>query len=158
MATFALIVTSDHVFKGLKKDEVTPLVRERLNSEGHQLIASVVVPNDETAIRKSVLDAVSKADVVIVSGGTGPSPKDISYDIVKSLSSKELPGFGEVFRLKSLDDVGYGAALSRASAFVVGESLVIVTPGSPSAVRIALDILMPIVKHAVEQIRGEPHH
>lgn len=158
MVSFGLVVTSDHVYRGEKRDEVTPLVKERLAKEGRQLVFATVVPNDASTIRSSVLDAVSRADVVLVSGGTGPSPKDLSYDVVKQLASKELPGFGEIFRLKSLDEVGYEAILSRVSAFVVGQSLVVVVPGSPSAVRLALDILTPVVKHAVEQIHGEPHH
>jgi molybdenum cofactor biosynthesis protein B len=158
MVSFGLVVTSDHVYRGEKRDEVTPLVKERLAKEGRQLVFATVVPNDVSTIRSSVLDAVSRADVVLVSGGTGPSPKDLSYDVVKQLASKELPGFGEIFRLKSLDEVGYEAILSRVSAFVVGQSLVVVVPGSPSAMRLALDILTPVVKHAVEQIHGEPHH
>jgi molybdenum cofactor biosynthesis protein B len=158
MVSFGLVVTSDHVYRGEKRDEVTPLVKERLAKEGRQLVFATVVPNDASTIRSSVLDAVSRADVVLVSGGTGPSPKDLSYDVVKQLASKELPGFGEIFRLKSLDEVGYEAILSRVSAFVVGQSLVVVVPGSPSAIRLALDILTPVAKHAVEQIHGEPHH
>jgi len=158
MVSFGLVVTSDHVYRGEKRDEVTSLVKERLAKEGRQLVFATVVPNDASTIRSSVLDAVSRADVVLVSGGTGPSPKDLSYDVVKQLASKELPGFGEIFRLKSLDEVGYEAILSRVSAFVVGQSLVVVVPGSPSAMRLALDILTPVAKHAVEQIHGEPHH
>lgn len=158
MVSFSLVVTSDRVYKGEKTDEVTPLVKERLAREGHPLLYSVIVPNSPDAIKSAILDAASRTDVVLVSGGTGPSPKDISYDVVKGLASKELPGFGELFRLKSLDSVGSGVILTRASAFVVGHSLVVVVPGSPSAMGIALDILMPIVNHAVEQIHGEPHH
>ncbi|ADL19400.1 Molybdopterin biosynthesis protein MogA [Acidilobus saccharovorans 345-15] len=158
MVNFSLVVTSDHVYRGEKADEVTPLVKERLAKEGHQLIYSVVVPNNPDIIKSAVLDAASRADVVLVSGGTGPSPRDISYDVVKELASKELPGFGELFRFKSLESVGSGVILTRASAFVLGRSLVVVVPGSPSAMGIALEILMPIVNHAVEQIHGEPHH
>jgi molybdenum cofactor biosynthesis protein B len=158
MVNFSLVVTSDHVYRGKKADEVTPLVKERLAKEGHQLVYNVVVPNNPDIIKSAVLDAISRTDVVLVSGGTGPSPRDISYDVVKGLASKELPGFGELFRFKSLESVGYGVILTRASAFVVGRSLVVVVPGNPSAMSIALEILMPVVNHAVEQIHGEPHH
>lgn len=158
MASFALVITSDKVMRGEAKDLITPLVQEVVASNGHVLVYRTVVPNDLYAIRAAVADAVSRADVVIVTGGTGLSPKDLSIEAVSPMASKELPGFGEVFRLRSLDQVGLGAILSRASAFLVGRSLVFVTPGSPSAVRLALDIIMPVVQHGLEQARGEPHH
>ncbi len=158
MATFALVITSDRVTRGEAKDLITPLVQETLASSGHSLVHRSAVPNDLHAIRAAVADAVSRADVVIVTGGTGLSPKDLSIEAVKPMASKELPGFGELFRLRSLDQVGPGAILSRASAFLVGRSLVFVTPGSPSAVRLALDIILPVVQHGMEQARGEPHH
>lgn len=158
MASFALVITSDKVMRGESKDLITPLVQEAVASNGHVLVYRTVVPNDLYAIRAAVADAVSRADVVIVTGGTGLSPKDLSIEAVSPMASKELPGFGEVFRLRSLDQVGLGAILSRASAFLVGRSLVFVTPGSPSAVKLALDIIMPVVQHGLEQARGEPHH
>ncbi|MGC9072390.1 MAG: MogA/MoaB family molybdenum cofactor biosynthesis protein [Acidilobus sp.] len=158
MVTFALVITSDRVLRGEVKDSITPLVDEALKREGHALVHRVIVPNDLYAIRNAVIDAVSRAEVVIVTGGTGLSPKDLSVEAVQPLATKELPGFGEVFRLKSLDQVGMGAILSRASAYLIGRSLVFVTPGSPQAVRLALDIILPIVVHGLGQTRGEPHH
>ncbi|MGC9210096.1 MAG: MogA/MoaB family molybdenum cofactor biosynthesis protein [Acidilobus sp.] len=158
MATFALVITSDRVLRGEVEDQITPLVEKALREGGHTLVHRVVVPNDIYAIRNAVLDAVSRADVVIVTGGTGLSPKDLSIEALQPLAVKELPGFGEVFRLRSLDQVGMGAILSRASGFLIGRSLVFVTPGSPQAVRLALDIILPIVAHGLEQARGEPHH
>ncbi len=154
----ALVVTSDHVYRGDKADEVTPLVEKAVSSRGHVLVFRTVVPNDWIMIRRAVLSALSRADLVLISGGTGPSPKDLSIEVVRSMADKELPGFGELFRQRSEPEVGVGAALSRASLFIVGGSLVLVTPGSPSAVRLALDLVMDIAQHALEQARGEPHH
>ncbi len=158
MATFALVITSDRVLRGEVKDSITQLVQETLRSNDHELVYRVVSPNDLYAIRAAVSSAVSRADVVIVTGGTGLSPRDLSIEAVRPMASKELPGFGEVFRLRSLEQVGPGAILSRATGFLVGNSLVFVTPGSPSAVRLALDIILPVVAHGLEQARGEPHH
>ena len=158
MATVALVITSDRVFRGEKQDEVTPLVRDLVSKAGHTVTYREVVPNDIVAIRRAVERAVSMADLVIVSGGTGPSPRDLSIEAVEPMASKRLPGFGELFRLRSFDEVGYGAILTRAEAYVVGSSLVVVTPGSPSAVRLAVQLVLPILGHALEQIRGAPHH
>ena len=158
MATVALVITSDRVFRGEKQDEVTPLVQDLVSKAGHTVTYREVVPNDIVAIRRAVERAVSMADLVIVSGGTGPSPRDLSIEAVEPMASKRLPGFGELFRLRSFDEVGYGAILTRAEAYVVGSSLVVVTPGSPSAVRLAVQLVLPILGHALEQIRGAPHH
>ena len=158
MATVALVITSDKVFRGEKQDEVTPLVQDLVSKAGHTVTYREVVPNDVVAIRRAVERAVSMADLVIVSGGTGPSPRDLSIEAVEPMASKRLPGFGELFRLRSFDEVGYGAILTRAEAYVVGSSLVVVTPGSPSAVRLAVQLVLPILGHALEQIRGAPHH
>ena len=158
MATVALVITSDKVFRGEKQDEVTPLVQDLVSKAGHTVTYREVVPNDVVAIRRAVERAVSMADLVIVSGGTGPSPRDLSIEAVEPMASKRLPGFGELFRLRSFDEVGYGAILTRAEAYVVGSSLVVVTPGSPSAVKLAVQLVLPILGHALEQIRGAPHH
>ena len=157
MARFALVVTSDRVYRGEREDEVTPLVEEILESRGHVLAYSVVAPNDPLVIRRRVVEAVSRADVVLVTGGTGPSPRDVSVDVVEALADRVLPGLGEEHRRRSRERVGFGALVSRTGGYVVGGSLVYVSPGSPDAVRLALEIILEGVDHLVPQLRGEPH-
>jgi len=157
---WSLIVTSDRVYRGERSDEVTPLVEEELRQAGHTLSYKAVVPNDILVIRREVLRACETSPIVLVTGGTGLSPRDVSIDAVASLASTRVPGFGEAHRRLSWEEVGERALLSRADAFVVEAGrrcFVAVSPGNPSAVRIALRLLIPIAKHLAEQLEGRPH-
>lgn len=155
---WGLIVTSDSVKKGLKEDRVTPLVIERLEREGHSLVYKTVVGNDPVELIYALGSALlAGAEIVLVTGGSGPRPQDVSVDVVSRLASRELPGIGEEFRRRSLERGVANALLSRATAFVVEGRLVIVSPGSPDAVATMLDVVLPVAGHAVEQLRGKGH-
>ena len=157
MAGIALVVTSDSVYRGEKPDEVTPLVESYAAGRGHRLAYRRVVPNDPAAIEEAVLQAVEAARVVLVTGGTGISPHDVTVDVVARLSTREVPGFGEAHRAESLRRIGPRAILSRATAYIVRGSFVAVTPGNPDAVKLALEILDPIIDHIIEQLEGKKH-
>ena len=157
MAVISLVVTSDRVVSGVKRDEVSPLVEALLAEKGHRLGFSTVVPNDWEAIRRAVSRACRESRIVLVTGGTGVSPRDISVDVVKSMASAELPGFGELHRRLSFERAGYTVSLSRASAFIVDGCLVAVSPGNPDAVKVAVEILSHIADHAIEELEGRGH-
>ncbi|MDP8002815.1 MAG: MogA/MoaB family molybdenum cofactor biosynthesis protein [Caldisphaera sp.] len=157
MARFALVVTSDSVYYGNKKDEITPIVEDMIKNSNHELNFKTIVKNDKDEILNAVNNAIKFADIVLITGGTGISPNDISIDTVKPLARDTLPGFGEIHRAKSLNEVGYRAILSRATAFIIGRSIVAVSPGNPSAVKLSLEILIPIADHASEQLKGMKH-
>jgi len=159
---FGLVVTSDRVYRGEKEDRVTPLVRERLEAAGHELVYSTIAPNDAEAIRRGVEEACQAAEIVLVTGGTGISPRDISVDVVASMAYRRIPGFGEAHRRASWEEVGERAMLSRADAFIVRTNgskpcFVAVSPGSPSAVGLALTLILPVAQHIVDQLSGKPH-
>ncbi len=99
-----------------------------------------------------MLAHVQRPDVraVIVTGGTGIAPRDVTIESLASTWSKELPGFGEIFRALSFAEIGAAAFLSRATAGVIGDSFVAVLPGSPAACELALSrLLLPALGHAV---------
>jgi len=151
---FCAIVTSDAVYEGRRRDEVTPLVASLVTDAGHIVVNTAIVPNKHDDIRKAILTAVSECDVVVVTGGTGISRKDLSVDVVKNLCIKDLPGFGELFRYLTFTKHGTAAIATRAFACVVDSALVFVTPGSKDAVRMALEeLILPEVKHLVYEIR-----
>ena len=152
---FGLLVTSDAVYEGRKRDEVTPLVLEALEEKGYRLAARLVVPNDIYAVMRDVLILATRSDVdvVLVTGGTGPRPRDVTIDALERIADRRLPGFGEEFRRRSLSEVGLNALLSRAEAFIVAGKPVFATPGSPSAVRTALSIILGLVGHLVYELR-----
>jgi len=93
--------------------------------------------------------------VVLVSGGTGISGRDQSVEAIAPLLDKELPGFGELFRRLSYDAIGTSAIASRATAGICGRALVFALPGSPDAVRLALErIILPECQHLLKMARG----
>ena len=151
---FCLIVTSDSVVEGRRRDEVTPLVKKLILSKGHEFVRATVVPNSEPKIREILNSFLSMCDVVIVSGGTGLSSRDVSIDAVKSLCSKDIPGFGELFRYLIFKRYGTAALATRAMACVYDQTLVFVTPGSVDAVEMALnELILPEVSHLIYEVR-----
>ncbi len=149
-----IIVVSDAVHRGERDDVSGRLAGEILEKNGFAVTYRRVVPNSYRYIHDAVLGAVEEADFVLVIGGTGPSPRDISVDVVESLSWRRLPGFGELFRLLSYQEAGAKAMFTRAELFLVGRTPVAVTPGSPGAVRLALEkLLVPAIPHVVEEAR-----
>ena len=155
MAWFSLVITSDHVYRGEREDKLAPLVERMLEERGHYLAYKTIVPNDPLMIRQAVLEAVSRADVVLVTGGTGLSRKDVSVDVLEKIAERRVPGFGELHRARSRERVGTKAILSRASAYTIGGKLVAVSPGSPDAVEIAVEILADIADHVRDMARGK---
>jgi len=152
---FGLIVSSDSVLRGIKKDEITPLVKELVESHGHILNCSKVVGNSKEDIVMSILRCIEQgSDVVIVTGGTGVSSKDVSIDAIKRIADYELPGFGELFRYLSFKTIGARAWISRASAFIYRDRVIISVPGNPQAVYLALkELILPVIKHLVYEVR-----
>ena len=151
---FCAVVTSDAVYEGRRRDEVTPLVASLVTDSGHILVNAVIAPNKREEIRKAITVAAKECDVVIVTGGTGISRKDLSVDVVKELCVKDLPGFGELFRYLTFARHGTAAIATRAFACVTDSALVFVTPGSKDAVRMALnELILPEVKHLVYETK-----
>lgn len=157
MVRFSLVITSDRVYRGEKEDKITPFVSAYLAEKNHILSHRVVVPNNASMIRSAILDAVSRSDIVIVTGGTGISNRDISVDVVERISNRKLDGFGEIHRMKSMESVGLRSILSRVSAYQIGSSLVVVSPGSLDAVRVTLEIIVNVAEHAKDMARGVSH-
>ncbi len=152
---FCIVVTSDAVYEGRRRDEVTPAIATAVADTGNILVNAVVVPNDPTRIEAVVKESMSVCDAVIVTGGTGVGPKDVTVDTVRKLCVKDIPGFGELFRYLTYLKHGAVAIASRAFACVAGNSVVFVTPGSRDAVELALTkLVLPEVKHLIYELRG----
>ena len=137
-------------------DTAGDLIEERLLAAGHEIAERAIVRDDPAPIRDAVLRAIERADVdaAILSGGTGISPRDSTPDVVEPLLDKVLPGFGELFRSLSYEEVGAAALLSRALAGTSGRTVVYVMPGSRGAVRLAMDrLVLPELGHVVGQLR-----
>ncbi len=151
---FCLVVTSDSVAKGERRDEITPLVKKLVSREGHELVRTDIVPNNVSMIRDVVSSLLNLCDAILVTGGTGLSSKDVSVDAVRTLCTKEIPGYGELFRYLTFKKYGAAALATRAAACLSGRTLVFTTPGSIDAVELALsELILPEISHLVYEAK-----
>ncbi len=147
---FAIVTVSD-TRRG-RDDRSGALAHERIEREGHEVVRRAWVHDAVPEIRRAVrgLLRLRAVDVVLVTGGTGLAPRDVTPEAVAPLLQRELPGFGEAFRAASRAQVGSKAWLSRAGAGVASGRLLVYLPGSTAAVELALrELLLPEVVHAV---------
>ncbi|ABM80363.1 MogA/MoaB family molybdenum cofactor biosynthesis protein [Hyperthermus butylicus] len=158
MLRWAIVVTSDKVKANPELDQITPMARELIAARGHDIVYTAIAGNDKVEILHAIAEALARgADVVLVTGGTGPNPRDVSADIVYSLCERALPGIGEEFRRRSIEKGVVNAMLSRAGACGFAGRVLAVSPGNPDAARLMLELLFEIAGHVVEQLRGAKH-
>ncbi|MCX8204046.1 MAG: molybdenum cofactor biosynthesis protein MoaB [Candidatus Nezhaarchaeota archaeon] len=158
---FAVIIASNRLYeaklRGRPVEDVSGDVASAIISKaGHEIVKRCLIPNDPFKMIKEVVDAVEGgADVVVISGGTGLGPRDLTVESVTPLFEKRIPGFGELFRKLSFKVVGPAAMLSRADAGVYRSSAVFLLPGSPDAVELALTkLILPEAGHLLAEVRG----
>ncbi|MEK6612213.1 MAG: MogA/MoaB family molybdenum cofactor biosynthesis protein [Gemmatimonadota bacterium] len=141
----------------LATDESGALIEQLLLGAGHGVVVRHVLPNDDAQIRSRLEEALGRndVDVVLCTGGTGLGSRDRTVEVVRSLLERELPGFGELFRLLSyLEQVGAAAMLSRALAGASRGKFVAVMPGSKAAVELAMTrLLLPELQHALRELK-----
>lgn len=154
----AVITASDT--RTEETDDAGRYVTEALRRAGHQVTYYAVVRDEEEAVRGALEEALDKASVVIINGGTGLTPRDVTIETVEPLMEKRLEGFGELFRWLSYREIGSAAMMSRALAGVVRGCFVACLPGSPAAVRLGMEkLLLPELGHIVQQVRaGQESH
>lgn len=154
----ALVITvSDRSFRGERADTSGPLLAALLTELGLSVDPVVVVP-DEIGPVQAALRAgfASSYDVLLTTGGTGLSPRDVTPEATRPLLEREVPGIAEALRRAAADQVPT-SVLSRGAAGVVGTTLVVNLPGSTGGVRDGVAVLAPVLGHAVAQLRGGDH-
>ncbi|MEJ5293386.1 MAG: molybdenum cofactor biosynthesis protein B [Candidatus Methanosuratincola sp.] len=159
---FAVIVTSDTIVSA--KEEGQPyqdisgdVAISLILSHGFKVSKRIYLPNRiEAILREAKSCTVSgSTDVIIIIGGTGLSRRDVSIEAVAPIFEKQIPGFGEIFRYLSYGSIGTSAIASRAAAGVVNGTVVFVLPGSPEAVKMAVErIILPEAPHLIKMVRG----
>ncbi|GIV61320.1 MAG: molybdenum cofactor biosynthesis protein B [Rhodothermaceae bacterium] len=129
------------------------LMRRRLAEEGHDVVHYVLVPDEPDLIAEHLDVLAGEVEVILFNGGTGISRRDTTYEALSARMEKTLPGFGELFRMLSYEEIGPGAMLSRATAGVYRDTLIFATPGSTNAVRLALErLILPELRHLVWEL------
>ena len=147
----AVVTVSDT--RTSETDTSGALIKARLAESGHQTSAYHLVPDDPGEVSTLLDQLADKVDVILLNGGTGISHRDTTYEAVAGKLEKTLPGFGELFRMLSYQEIGSGAMLSRAVAGVYRDTLIFSMPGSTNAVRLAMEkLIVPELEHLVWEI------
>ncbi len=139
----------------LQTDQSGQWMEQRAKKEGHDVVLHRVVTDNATAIVNTIQEAIQEScpQVLVLCGGTGISPKDVTIEAVKPLFEKELTGFGPVFAQLSFEEIDSAAILSRATAGVVGQTILFCIPGSLKACKLACKALIfPELGHLVKHL------
>ena len=154
----ALVVTvSNRASAGVYEDTAGPILVAGLRTAGFTVDGPTVV-GDGDPVTDALRDAVARGyDVVVTTGGTGLTPTDLTPEATRPLLDREVPGLAEAIRAQGAARGVPTAVLSRGLAGLAGRTLVVNLPGSPGACRDALDVLTPVLGHAVAQIAGGDH-
>jgi len=151
----AVVTVSDT--RTLEDDPSGDAIRDRLTAAGHEVARRDLVRDDPPAIDAALTAALDAgAQAVLLTGGTGLTRRDSTYEVVTARIERPIPGFGELFRMLSFEQVGAAAMISRATAGTVGDAVVFALPGSRKAVELALErLIVPELGHVLEQLGRE---
>jgi molybdopterin adenylyltransferase len=155
------VTVSDRASAGVYADQSGPeierILREAMGGETE--FRSVIVPDEVPQIAAALRELAdsSRCDLIVTTGGTGITPRDLTPEATREVLDRELPGFGELMRFESFRRVKT-AILSRATAGTRGRSLILNLPGKPSAVRECLEILLPAIREGLAHLRGDDPH
>jgi molybdenum cofactor biosynthesis protein B len=131
-------------------------IRELLIEQGHELARYTIIPDDPSKLSELLDELLGSeaVDLILTNGGTGISPRDNTIAVVESKLTLPLPGFGELFRMLSWEQIGSGALLSRAIGGVARDKLLFAMPGSTKACELAMSkLILPELKHLISQMR-----
>jgi molybdenum cofactor synthesis domain-containing protein len=151
----AILVVSSKIAGGQEEDKGKTELAQLVESIPARLIAYEVVPDERQAIRERLESLCDNdaVDVVLTVGGTGVRPTDVVPEVTREVVEKEIPGIGEAMRQESLKKV-QTAMLSRGTAGVFEEVLIINLPGSPRGARENLNVVLPVLEHTIDKIQG----
>lgn len=152
----AVVTISDRSAAGVRPDRSGPLAAELL-AAGGWTAGVVVVPDDIDSIRGAIRSAISAgARLVVTSGGTGVSARDVTPEAMDGLIERDLPGIAEELRRRGAEKLPQ-ALLSRGRAGIVNDALVVNLPGSPGGVRDGIPVVLSVAEHVIGQLDGEDH-
>jgi molybdopterin adenylyltransferase len=152
----AVLTVSDT--RTLETDRGGALVIELLAAAGHSVAAREIIPDEPRAMAELVRPWVDdpSIDAVLITGGTGISPRDQTYQTISAMFTRPLPGYGELFRMLSYNEIGAAAMLSRATGGVCDSTIILTMPGSTAAVQLAMEkLIVPELPHLVHEATKE---
>src|SRR5512139_3200283 len=157
MFKVAILTISDRGSKGEREDSSGPLIRDMVKDLPAEIIHYEIIPDETEVIAEALRKCADqlKADLVLTTGGTGLSPRDVTPEATLKVIEKEVPGFAEAMRAESLKKTPH-AMISRAVVGIRGSSLIVNLPGSPKSVRENLSVILPALPHALSKLKGNP--
>lgn len=154
---YAIVIASDKGYSGERKDLCVDTIKKIMHTNiDYHLISQVVLADDEELLRKELerLADDEKVDLILTSGGTGFSKRDVTVEATKRVIQKETPGISEAIRMYSLS-ITKKAMLSRATSGIRNGTLIINLPGSPKAVRESLEFIIGTIAHGLDVLKGD---
>jgi molybdopterin adenylyltransferase len=160
MFKLGILTISDKASQGKRPDKSGPLIKDSFSASDCELVRYEVIPDEKDAIAKKLAQWADEGamDIILTTGGTGLAPRDVTPEATLSVVDKEVPGLAEMMRVKSFA-ITPNAMLGRAVAGVRKQCLIINLPGSPKAVAECLEVIKPVLPHAVDVIKDRvPEH
>ncbi|MBE0657985.1 MAG: MogA/MoaB family molybdenum cofactor biosynthesis protein [Bryobacteraceae bacterium] len=159
MMRAAVLTISDSSFSGEREDVSGPVVRRRVEGLGWTVVAAMVLPDEVEAIKEALRAraASGEVDVILTTGGTGVSPRDVTPEATRAVIDKEIPGLAETMRIVGRQKTPR-AVLSRAVAGLAGRVLIVNLPGSPKGALESLDAIVDLIPHIVDLAAGRTGH
>lgn len=160
---FGILTASDRSARGERLDLSGPALVELVQSRGWMVVRQAILPDDLIVLRETLVTWADRGDldIILVTGGTGFAPRDVTPEATRAVIDRETPGLAEAMRQESLKVTPH-AMLSRSVTGIRGKVLIIDLPGSPKAAVENLNVVLPVLAHAVELLRDEPdaekHH
>ena len=157
MYKVGILTISDRASQGLREDRGGPRLKALLEDRGFQVEMTAVVPDEIPAIVEVLVEWVDrlKLDLVLTTGGTGISPRDLTPEATAQVLEKEIPGMAEALRAEGLKHTPF-AQISRAKAGLRGKAIIINLPGSLKAIEELLPVILPALPHALDKLKGDP--
>jgi len=157
MIKVGVITISDRGSSGEREDVSGAVIRELVKEWGAQVEMSTVVPDEIEKITEALIKGTDEMhlDLILTTGGTGVSPRDVTPEATRQVLEREIPGIAEAMRSAGMKKTPH-AMISRAVSGIRGRTLIVNLPGSPQAVRESLEAVLPALPHAIAKIQGDP--
>jgi molybdopterin adenylyltransferase len=157
MITVGVVTISDKGSRGEREDLSIEEVRKLVPLLPGTIVAYTVIPDEKEIISEALINLADQkqVDLIVTSGGTGLSPRDVTPEATRQVIEREIPGMAEAMRRESVKKTPL-AVLSRGLAGTRGATLIVNLPGSPKAVRENLRALLPVIPHAIDKLKGDP--
>ena len=157
MPTAAILTISDSASQNKRDDLSGPAIAATLLEQGYNLISTDIVPDDRGRIAATIIHMCEVAQLVVTTGGTGLSPRDVTPEATASICDKQVPGIAELMRSEGLKQTPL-ASLSRGICGARGKSLILNLPGSPKGATASLSAILHLIPHALDLLAGKTEH